>query len=73
MALRNSLLKEIHKHYIFYQMVNALNYLHTAELIHRDIKPSNVLINETCDVKLCDFGLIRSLKKDSPNQQLLMT
>jgi len=54
-------------------MVNALNYLHTAELIHRDIKPSNVLINETCDVKLCDFGLIRSLKKDSPNQQLLMT
>jgi mitogen-activated protein kinase 15 len=70
-ALKNSVLKEIHKHYIFYQLANTLSYLHAAELLHRDIKPSNVLVNETCEVKLCDFGLIRSLSRDSPEEQVL--
>lgn len=72
-ALKNSVLKEIHKHYIFYQLVNAVYYLHAAELIHRDIKPSNILVNETCEVKLCDLGLIRSLKKDNPHDEIVLT
>ena len=47
-ALKNGLLKELHKHYIFYQVVNAVHYLHSAKLMHRDLKPSNILINENC-------------------------
>ena len=35
--------------------------MHTAGLIHRDLKPSNILVNESCDAKLCDFGLVRSI------------
>jgi mitogen-activated protein kinase 15 len=72
-ALKNSVLKEIHKHYIFYQLANTLSYLHTADLVHRDIKPSNILVNETCEVKLCDFGLIRSLRRENQNEELVLT
>jgi serine/threonine protein kinase len=32
-----------------------------VDLLHRDIKPSNLLLNTDCHVKLCDFGLCRSV------------
>jgi mitogen-activated protein kinase 1/3 len=35
--------------------------LHTANVLHRDLKPANVLVNEDCSVKICDFGLARSI------------
>ncbi|KAJ5448426.1 hypothetical protein N7445_003247 [Penicillium cf. griseofulvum] len=45
--------------YFVYQMMRGLKYLHSADVIHRDLKPSNILINENCDLKICDFGLAR--------------
>jgi serine/threonine protein kinase len=39
----------------------ARRYIHSAELIHRDVKPSNILLSSQCALKLCDFGLMRSL------------
>ncbi|KAK6467694.1 mitogen-activated protein kinase 1 [Huso huso] len=36
-----------------------LQYIHSANVLHRDLKPSNLLINTTCDLKICDFGLAR--------------
>ena len=38
-----------------------MKYLHTANVLHRDLKPANVLVNEDCSVKICDFGLARSI------------
>jgi serine/threonine protein kinase len=35
--------------------------MHSAKVLHRDFKPANILINEDCSVKICDFGLARSL------------
>ena len=37
----------------------GLKYLHSAGVVHRDLKPSNILINENCDLKICDLGLAR--------------
>lgn len=56
------ILEKVHQIFVFYQILTGLHYLHSAELIHRDLKPSNVLLNSECKAKLCDFGLIRSLR-----------
>jgi mitogen-activated protein kinase 15 len=63
-AIGQKILKDVHNRFIFYQIVKAIKYLHSAELIHRDLKPTNILINSDCHVKICDFGLVRSLASE---------
>ena len=40
----------------FYQITDAVAYLHKHKILHRDIKPENVLRENEADYKLCDFG-----------------
>uniref|UniRef100_A0A8C1T254 Mitogen-activated protein kinase 15 n=1 Tax=Cyprinus carpio TaxID=7962 RepID=A0A8C1T254_CYPCA len=70
---KGSLLKDIHKRYVMYQLLKATKYLHSGNVIHRDQKPSNILLDSDCFVKLCDFGLARSLyqiQEDAVNPAL---
>jgi mitogen-activated protein kinase 1/3 len=46
---------------IIYNLLCAMNFMHSANIVHRDIKPSNILIDGQCGVKICDFGLSRTL------------
>lgn len=46
---------------VLYNMLCAMNYLSSANIVHRDIKPANILLNKHCQVKICDFGLARTL------------
>ena len=35
--------------------------------MHRDIKPANILIDDQCVVKICDFGLSRTVPSNQIN------
>eukprot|EP00298_Acanthocystis_sp_HF-20_P011768 c19563_g1_i2.p1 GENE.c19563_g1_i2~~c19563_g1_i2.p1 ORF type:complete len:346 (-),score=99.48 c19563_g1_i2:1063-2100(-) len=66
-VIKANILEVVHQHYVIYQLVKSLKYLHSAGVIHRDIKPSNLLLNNECLLKVCDFGLARYVKsEDNP-------
>lgn len=68
-VIRANILEEIHKQYVIYQVLKALKYMHSADLVHRDLKPSNLLLNEECLMKVADFGLARSIKALDQSQE----
>ncbi|XP_031110394.1 mitogen-activated protein kinase 7-like [Ipomoea triloba] len=51
-----------HCKYFLFQLLQGLNYLHSANILHRDLKPGNLLVNANCELKICDFGLARTTR-----------
>ena len=47
---------------IISQVGDALHYAHGRGLIHRDVKPSNILLDESGNCLLTDFGLARMVE-----------
>ena len=41
---------------IFTQTIEAFSHLESIEILHRDIRPMNILVSETSEVKVIDFG-----------------
>lgn len=54
-----------HCRYFMYQIIQGIHYLHAANILHRDIKPANILLDEKCNVKLCDMGMARGVDEIS--------
>lgn len=44
---------------IFSQVARALGYAHSRNVVHRDLKPSNILLDDTGNAFLTDFGFAR--------------
>lgn len=46
------------------QLLLALDYLQTQQVLHRDIKTSNLMLTAEDDVQLGDFGLATMMKEE---------
>lgn len=49
-----------------YQILSAVQFIHSLNISHGDIKPSNILIDENGRIKLCDFGLAIAHARHKP-------
>ena len=49
---------------IIIPIIQALAYAHQQKIIHRDIKPGNILINESGQPLLSDFGIVKLTETD---------
>jgi serine/threonine protein kinase/Tol biopolymer transport system component len=49
---------------LFLQVLDAVQFAHAKHVIHRDLKPSNILVNESGDVQLLDFGVAKLLEAE---------
>jgi protein-serine/threonine kinase len=50
---------EDHARFIAAELVLALEFLHSENILYRDLKPENVLVDIDGHVKITDFGLSR--------------
>ncbi|MFH2065146.1 MAG: serine/threonine-protein kinase [Pseudomonadota bacterium] len=65
----SALLPPIQVMEILYNVCYALEYIHNMGYVHLDVKPENIMLTQTGDVKLMDFGISRLLQ-DHPEDNL---
>jgi len=46
---------------IMKNLLQGAKCLHQKNVVHRDIKLANILVDADCNIKICDFGLARTL------------
>lgn len=56
---QQAMLSEEHVRIYAAEIVLAIEYLHSLDIVHRDIKPENVLLSSDGHLRLADFGLAK--------------
>ena len=49
--------------FLFKQIIEGIKHIHSKNIVHRDIKLENILIDLKNNIKICDFGIGKILKK----------
>uniref|UniRef100_A0A3B1IRL0 Eukaryotic translation initiation factor 2-alpha kinase 2 n=1 Tax=Astyanax mexicanus TaxID=7994 RepID=A0A3B1IRL0_ASTMX len=58
---------------IMTQVLKAVEYIHSVNLIHRDLKPANIMFTKEKVLKVGDFGLVTAAETDSDEALLERT
>lgn len=53
---------------LFRQVLAAVQFAHDHFLVHRDLKPDNIYVSARGEVKLLDFGIVKSLADDAKRE-----
>nr|TKS15245.1 mitogen-activated protein kinase kinase kinase 1-like [Populus alba] len=61
-AYKNCPFKESQVSHYTRQILQGLKYLHGCNVIHRDLKCANILVTESGNIKLADFGLSKFME-----------
>jgi eukaryotic-like serine/threonine-protein kinase len=56
---------------LFLQVLEAVRFAHEKQVIHRDLKPSNILVTQSAQVRLLDFGVAKLLEGDEADKTSL--
>ena len=54
--------------FLFKQIIEGIEYIHSKNIVHRDIKLENILIDLKNNIKICDFGIGKIL--NNKNEKL---
>lgn len=57
--------------YFTVQIIGAVSYLHSKRVLHRDLKLGNIMLDESMDIKIGDFGLATVLWSDRDRRKTI--
>lgn len=60
-VIKDNSIKAFNKENLAWQLLDAINYAHSQNILHRDIKPSNIMITNDGKIKVIDFGISKIL------------
>lgn len=68
---RRKSLTEEEARYFMIQIIDAVSYMHDANVIHRDLKLGNLFLNKHLNIKVGDFGLATRLESSDEKRKTI--